>query len=131
MRIGIPVWQGRISPVFDTAKTLLVIDRQGPVETSRSEMALPETNEADRVAFLGRLGVRTLLCGAVSRPVASLLSASGITVVPFLNGNVDEVLEAYVAGSITDPRFLMPGFCGRRRRRGRRRGRGGPWWGAV
>ena len=131
MRIGIPVWQGRVSPVFDTAKTLLVVDREGPVETSRSETPLPDTSQAERVAALGRLGVQTLLCGAVSRPVASLLSASGIVVVPFLNGNVDEVIEAYVTGSITDPRFLMPGCCGRRRRRGRRRGRGGPWWAPV
>jgi hypothetical protein len=38
---------------------------------------------------------------------------------------VDDVLRAYLAGNLPQPRFFMPGCCGGRRRH-RFRGRRGP-----
>ena len=125
MRIALSVWQGRISPVFDTARTLLVLDRDGTVERERIVTALADEGMYGRVAALRSLEVETLLCGAVSRPLVSLLETAGLKVFPFLTGEVEEILEAFTSGSLDEPQFLLPGCCGHRRGSPRRRRRCG------
>ncbi len=132
MKIGIPVWNGFVSSVFDFAHQLLVVDVQDRQETNRLEVSLEQQPGPQRVAKLVDLGVDVLLCGAVSRPLASVLAASNIEVIPFVSGPVDEVLNAYLNGRLAEPRFLQPGcWPGARRRfcRGWGRGRGHGWRG--
>jgi predicted Fe-Mo cluster-binding NifX family protein len=132
MRVAIPVWQGRVSPVFDSAQRLLIVDLADGAEAGRSEQALSEVFPPQRAAHLSRLGVEVLICGAISRPLAGMVAASGITLVPFVSGECEEVLAAYLGGRLPSPHFLMPGCCGRGPRwrggfghgRGRHRGRG-------
>lgn len=76
------------------------------------------------VAWLAEQGVTTLVCGAVSRPLQERLSAVGIKVVPFVAGDLRQVIQASFDGSLNGSAFTMPGCCGRRRgRRGAARGR--------
>jgi len=124
MKIAVPVWEGRISPVFDTARRLLLVERDGTQEVSRTEMLLHEQLPVRRAARLGALGVEVLICGAISRPLASIIVGQGIRVVPFISGAADEVLSAFLSGRLWDAALVMPG-CRRWRhmwgRGGRRR----------
>jgi len=132
MKIAMPVWNGFVSSVFDFAHQLLVVDVQGREETSRLEVSLEQEAPPQRVAKLVDLGVDVLLCGAISRPLASMLAASNVEVIPFVSGTVDEVLNAYLNGRLAEPQFLQPGcWPGARRRfcRGWGRGRGRGWHG--
>ncbi len=131
-RIAAPVWNGRLSPVFDTAQRLQVVDVEDGEVAARAEERLPDRDWARRAARLKELGVNELLCGAISRPLAGMISASGVTVTPFLAGPVDEVIAARLAGQLPAPQFMMPGCrClgrgGRRRRLGRRGFGRGRW----
>jgi predicted Fe-Mo cluster-binding NifX family protein len=124
MRVGIPIWQERISPVFDTARRLLLVDLLGGREQTRSEVLLGDEAWPERARHLREHGVEVLLCGAVSRPLCELLQAQGIRVVSFLRGEPEAVLAAYRSGRLTVTRFRMPGCRGRCvRRHGRQRGR--------
>jgi len=126
MKTGIPVWQERVSPVFDAAGSLLVIEHEGGREIGRQRMALPQVGMRERVVRLQELGVRTLVCGALSRPLEQGLRAAGIEVVPLVCGGAEEVLAAFLEGRLVQEQFAMPGCCGyrRRARRGRCRGAG-------
>jgi len=42
MKIAVSVWEGRVSPVFDTAARLLVLDAEETGEASRFEVFLDE-----------------------------------------------------------------------------------------
>jgi len=120
MKVAIPVWVDRISPVFDVARRLLIMEIENGVEISREKMALNEMALAPRAIYIVELGVQVLICGAISWPLEMALSSSGIQVIPHICGNVDEVLKAFLAGRLINDGFLMPGCCGRRRRfRGR------------
>lgn len=119
MIVAIPVWQGRVSPVFDVAGQLLLLELNGAVETARRQEALPEEMPERRAARLQALGIETLICGAISRPLESLLVASRIEVIPRVCGDVDEIVGAYLADQLSDDRFAMPGCCCRRQRQGR------------
>lgn len=124
MKVAIPTWDDRISPVFDAAKHLLVVDFQDDVETARSETLIEGTGLPGRAKRLADLGVSVLICGAISLPLEQMLSSAGVKVIPHTCGPTEEVLRAFVAGKLTERAFLMPGCC-RRRRRFAGSGRGG------
>lgn len=125
MRIAVPTWEGRVSPVFDTARRILVVHVENGEIRSRREESLAGGMPPAITAQLGGLGVNVLICGAVSRPLANMIVASGIELIPFAGGDVDEILRAFLAGKVLEPAFLMPGCRRMRGGVGRRRCRGG------
>lgn len=127
MRIAIPVWNDRVSPVFDTSRRLIVVEFSGGTEVSRVEHELVEPFPPVRVRRLREIGIELLICGAVSNPVACLIEAAGIGIVPWVSGNVDEVLDAFAREQLADSRYRMPGCRGGGRgfRRGGRCAGGG------
>lgn len=123
MKIAIPIWEGRVSPVLDTARQLLVVDVKDGQEASRTAVDIPLMHIVQMAGFVRDLGVDTVICGAISRQLETMLATLGIRIIPWLRGEVDEVLSAHVNGNLQDGYFL-PG-CGRGRGRRGRRGRWG------
>ena len=124
MRVAIPIWDERVSPVFDVAQHLLLADVEGPRELGRTEQVLEQTEPASRAGRVADLGVDVLICGAISRPLEAMLISAGVRVIAQSCGAADDVLGAFLAGELTEQTFLMPG-CRRRRRWSQgRRGRG-------
>ena len=123
MRVAITTWSGRVSPVFDVAGRLLLVEIKGGSEASRIEAAIGEAEPMARARRLVELGTDVLICGAISRPLEAAMVSAGIQVMSQTCGPVEEILQAFAAGRLQDATFSMPGCCGRRRRlRGRRRG---------
>ena len=113
MRIALAVWGGRISPVFDVARRLLILDVEDGAVVSRAEKELSTDTTAPiaiRVDRLVELDVDTLICGAVSRPLFDLLSARGVHAIAFIAGEVDEVIEAALEDRVPSPELAMPGL---------------------
>lgn len=132
MKVAIPTWENRVSPVFDVAKHLLVVDVEDNTEIARSEAVTPGTALSGRANRLAELGVNVLICGAISQPLERMLVSATIKVIPHTCGAVEDVLQAFLSGQLTEQAFLMPGCCGQRRRfrndghgGGRGRGRSG------
>ena len=125
MKVAIPHWQGRVSPVFDVAGKVLVVEMRHGVEHARQDVVLDSEDPQRRVACLVRAETDVLICGAISWPLEMALSAAGIEVIPQTCGDVEQVLAAFAQGQLQENAFLMPGCCGRRRqfRARRRRGR--------
>ena len=119
-RIAIPTWDDRISPVFDVARHLLVVDVEDNAEVARSEVVIEETALPRRAKQLTDLGVNVLICGAMSRPLERMLTSAGVQVIPHTCGSADSVLKTFLSGQLTEQAFLMPGCRGRGRGRGRR-----------
>ena len=111
MKVGVTVWGERISPVFDSARTLLIVQiEEGRICDRRHEQIRAEY-PADLLGLLKRHGVQVMLCGAISREPALCLEAEGIRLVPFVTGCVEQVLGAYLQGkSILN--YMMPGCRG-------------------
>ena len=124
MRVAIPQWEGRVSPVFDVAGNLLLIDLEHGIEIARRNVVMTDDIPAGRAQRMVAMGINALVCGAVSRPLELALLHSGIQVISQICGDVEQVLDAYRNGRIGQPMFFMPGCRGyqRRFRRGRRGG---------
>jgi predicted Fe-Mo cluster-binding NifX family protein len=119
MKLAIPVWQGRISPVFDVAGQLLLVELAAGREVVRSEQMVGGTTADERARLVADIGVETLICAGISQPLETSLADRGIRVIARICGNVEEVLSAFVAGRLREERFAMPGCCGQHRRRHR------------
>ncbi|MDO9542540.1 MAG: NifB/NifX family molybdenum-iron cluster-binding protein [Kiritimatiellia bacterium] len=125
MKMAITSWNGRIAPVFDVSRQVVVMEAKGGRIINRQEHDLESSEPSAKVIRLTELGIDTLICGAVSRPLADMIVARGIKLIPFVAGETDQVAEAYLAGSLMNTAFAMPGCCGRQQGfRGPRGGRG-------
>jgi len=129
MKIAIPVWNGNLSNVFDFAGRLLLVEIENAREVSRSEVPLQAESLPERAGRLKQLGVNVLLCGAISRALANMVTESGIQVLPYVTGRVDDVLQAYLTGQLVQPQFTMPGYWPGARKSFRRWRRGCRWRG--
>ena len=114
MRLAIPIWDDKVSPVLDTASRLLIVEVEDHSEASRFETYLDEQDLSRRCLRIQGLDVDLLICGAISRPFSRMLMASGIDIIPEISGLAEEVLRAYLQGNLFHSRFLMPG-CKRSR----------------
>ena len=115
MRVVIPTWRDRVSPVLDVARHLLLIELTDVTEVSRQEVSLPEAEPARRVRRLADLQVQTVICCAVSQPFKAALVSHGIEVIDEVCGDVEDVVLAYRNGSLDEERFAMPGCVGHHR----------------
>ena len=129
MKLAIPIYNDNISNVFDFAHKLLLVDIENDKEANRSEVALENQLLPQRAGQLKNLGVDVLVCGAISLILANMVTASGIQVLPYVSGSINDVLQAYLTGQLAKPEFTMPGcWPGARKGFGRRR-RGCQWRG--
>jgi predicted Fe-Mo cluster-binding NifX family protein len=114
--VATPIVEGRIAPLFDVARHLLVIEYRYDREIQRRKAHIGQVTLLSRLRILSSNGVDVLICEAVSAPLEMLVVAEGIKVIHHVCGSVEPVLEAYVAGRLTEDAFVMPGCGGCRRR---------------
>jgi predicted Fe-Mo cluster-binding NifX family protein len=119
MKAAFPVWENRIAPVFDVARQIHVVEAESGRILQEREELLSEGMPPQRALHLAELGVGTLVCGAISGPLQAMVAAYGIRVIPFVAGNLREVIGAWLRGGLRGDHFAMPGCCGRGLRRAR------------
>ena len=129
MCVAFTVWENRISPVFDVAHDLLIVRIEDGNVGEKRYYSFDPDKISSLIAMLDCQRVESLICGAISEVPARMIVDSGIHLIPFISGNVDQVLQLFAKGQSIVPGFLMPG-CGCPKRtsceahRGRSHGRG-------
>jgi len=105
MKIGITVWKNRISPLCDSARRLLITEIENRTivgshyETFHSEVV------SSKAIKIYTMGVKVVICGAISYFLANMIEAYGIRIIPFVAGDVNQVLDAYLKGNLPTPFF--------------------------
>jgi predicted Fe-Mo cluster-binding NifX family protein len=121
-RIALTIWNGKISPVFDVSRQLMVLDIEAGDISEEYMEKFASDDPVYRLNKLKALNVQTLICGAVSNYLVEILNSGGIKTISFISGNVSDVIRAYLADNLPNPGLTMPG-CGGKQRRSRRRDR--------
>jgi predicted Fe-Mo cluster-binding NifX family protein len=109
MNVAVTVWEDRISPLFDASRRLLIAEIENDRITGRTHVLFDPTQPSSLAKTMAELHVDTLICGAVSQVPADMITACGVTLIPFIAGDVDNVLEAFVKHHALVPAFSMPG----------------------
>ncbi|MDX9958825.1 MAG: NifB/NifX family molybdenum-iron cluster-binding protein [Clostridia bacterium] len=123
MNMAITVWNQRIAPVFDSARNVIIVEVREGRETGRRSLELDQMDPGGKAWLLRNEGVTELVCGAISREAEAMVRDQGIHVIPFIAGEVELVIQAWIGRQLDHDTYSMPG-CGHRRRR---RGQGRAW----
>ncbi|MCA1961810.1 MAG: hypothetical protein LDL33_13575 [Desulfomonile sp.] len=116
IKVAVPEYEGRIAPVFDCCQSLSIFSQNAD---GQELVGMEHWSALPRIARAGRLkalGIDCVLCGGISCDMERQILAKGIRLIPWLAGNVTEVLTAFREGRLEDPQFAMPGRIGCRRR---------------
>ncbi len=116
MKTAFAIWDERIAPVFDVARQVQLIETNTGGIVAQTRQMLGGQMPLQKALFLAAMGVESLVCGAISRQLHAMVADQGIVVIPFIAGAVDEVVQAWLTGSIGDARFAMPGCLPKKRR---------------
>lgn len=108
MKVAIPIFRSRVSPVFDWSTRLLLVRIRSGREETGEEIEVGGLDLLERVERLSNAGTDVLICGAIGDFVARLLESKGIRVIPW-------VVHALASDEFPHDRFLMPGCRPRKR----------------
>jgi len=120
MKAAFAYWESRIAPVFDTARRIHIVEVEAGRIVREGQDSLPGDPPVRKALHLAESGIDTLVCGAISRPLHGMIVSHGIRVIPFVAGEMREIIKAWRCGNLRGNAFAMPG-C---HRRGPRRFRG-------
>mgnify|MGYP006295129413 CR=1 FL=1 len=132
MLVCLACFENRLASVLENATELrLYREAEGGYQPA-GHLSLPAPDEidaadasgvngADRTAAIGACGVDVLVCGAVCGCTRRMLERAGVTVLPWLRGEVDEVLRALAEDRLDA--LAMPG-CRNQGAGGMGRGKG-------
>ncbi len=109
MKVALTIWGNRISPVFDSARKLLIAEVKDNKVLSRHYELFNSEEVSGLAELLTGLGINVLICGAISKRFSDIIETSEIKLCPFITGHVDVVLKSYAENENISPDFFMPG----------------------
>lgn len=118
MSLALATYENRIASLFESSDRFVIMDVASfDLEKSRS-IPVGNNSPCELIKILKANNVTVLICGAISGNNHHQIEAEGIQVIAWITGDIQSVVQAYLAGNLYSPTFIMPGI-GRRGRRGR------------
>lgn len=98
-----------IAPVFDISRHLRVVEAEDGRMKEQFDVVFNELIPSVVLLELKMHEIQVLVCGAVSRFMLWALESKGIHVIPFVSGEIDNVIKAWLEGNLLKGKFAMPG----------------------
>jgi hypothetical protein len=98
-----------VAPVLDWCSTILLISKHAAKSWHDGERLSVKTGVFDLLRLLHSMDVSPVICGALSPPALRYGQHLGLEFICGISGGIDEVVEAYRAGELDQPRFRLPG----------------------
>jgi predicted Fe-Mo cluster-binding NifX family protein len=99
-KIGIPLFGNRVSSRLDCSESILLVAIDDGTIIQRQEMRWTHASILERIHLLLEEGVAILICGGLTETCAHLLRDSNIEVIPWVRGEVEEVLVRFMQGTL-------------------------------
>ena len=109
IRVAIPVFRKKVSPVFDTCTRVLLVDIENNREIDRKELYLDALSLTERMTLLLKSGVSVIICGGISDVMENMLVGKRIDLIDNITGKIENVLSAYRNKELSRPQFQLPG----------------------
>ncbi len=117
MKVAVTVWNERVAPVFDNSRQCILFEYKDNRKNIINTIMFKSDDVEGKVKELFNFGIDFLICGAIPRRVEYLLVNGGCNVIPFIAGDIKEVINEFSQSGNYKAKFKMPG-CGRRKGQG-------------
>ncbi len=107
MRIAVTRWDDKVSPLFESAAWLLVVEIDRDGICGRFEAGMRDLAPIARVRLLRGLHVDLLICGAIGRDTRSHLETAGLQVVNDICGRWEDAIKAFLANDLNRLRIVV------------------------
>ena len=97
MKIAIPFFIDRISNRLDCSENFLFVTVKNNVVLEQKKIRLLHTQPSTLVDILLRLKVDILICNGITESYSKEFKNTHIRVIPWVGGNVDAILNQYMA----------------------------------
>lgn len=108
MKVALTVWGNRISPVFDSAQTVLLAEILEKKIVDKTFEFIPLLIPVAIARKIVGFNPDSLICGAISQEPARIIEDAGISLIPFISGKAEPILQAY-AQNLEINKYCMPG----------------------
>lgn len=125
-KIAIPIFDERVSPRFDCARSFLLIVVENSEVVESEELSVENWTSVERTRRLHALRVDTLICGGIDEISVRRLNHNGIRIYSWVTGLARDALISLLNGDLESG--IMVGSGGHRQGRWRVKGKG-PHWG--
>lgn len=112
MIVAITVRDNHITPAFDVSRDFLVLAVDSGTVVDQHLDMFTSISPLQKASQLKKLKVNTLICGAISPMLTQRIATYEIKTIPCVAGDVDDVIGAYLAGTLPDPTLMVPGCLG-------------------
>lgn len=100
MRVAVPRMGERVAPCLEYCRELTVFTVEGRTVRERRDFTLQSTDPFDRVRLLRDQRVQVILCDGIQAAYETALRASGIRVIAWVSGTVDDLLALFLGGRL-------------------------------
>jgi predicted Fe-Mo cluster-binding NifX family protein len=101
VKVAIPRMGERVAPCLEHCATMAIFTLEGATIVDQFDIALRSRDPFDRVRLLREQLVDTIICGGIQTVYEEALRATGIRVVSWVSGSVDDLLALFVSGQLT------------------------------
>ncbi|MBT6337715.1 MAG: dinitrogenase iron-molybdenum cofactor biosynthesis domain-containing protein [Desulfobacula sp.] len=109
MKVALTIWGNRISPVFDSANTLMIVDLENLKISDRVYKGFDPHDLKQFSCILKNCKIDILICGAITDDRSIFIEQNGIVLIPFIFGNTDKILAILINEKHRISDFIMPG----------------------
>jgi predicted Fe-Mo cluster-binding NifX family protein len=96
MKVAIPHHGEEVAPRFEYTGGITIYEIHKKRVVTQTDFTLRSEEEMDRVRLLKDQGVSVLICSGIQAAHEDLLTASGIQVISWVSGKVNEVLHLFL-----------------------------------
>ena len=103
MKVAMPRMGESVAPCFESCTTMAIFTVAESGEVDQLDFPLMSRDPFDRVRLLRDQKVNVVICAGMQESYEDLLQASGLQVISWVSGNVEELLDLFLNGE------LLPG----------------------
>jgi len=109
MYIALAAYQDRIASLFESSEKFVIIN--SPSYDIKHAKSINVSNNAltELVQLLKTNNIEILICGAIRGYVRQQLESQNIKVIPWITGDIQNVVQAFLSNNLFSSSFLMPG----------------------
>lgn len=102
MKIAITTEGNQVFQHFGKCPVFTVVTVENGEVRGETSLEVGQNGHAALTGFLKNAGVETVICGGIGDGAKQMLSSAGIRLISGITGSIDDAVNAYLAGSLSD-----------------------------